>query len=440
MGTSASSRQVLTIEQQLFLISEYCQGRHLSLKEAFYFLDVDASGFVTWDEFLRGVQHCAPGTGYEAADPTALIDLFNRFDVNKDGRLSIEEFAAAFSGSPNFQGSYYDDFASRGLSSVPGAAAHVTAVRPLRLDELSHQMGEDVIARIASSVVRLGTTPQKLFSKLDLDKNGRLSRSELEQLIYGFEPHLSLSEKESLWRRFDKDASGNVDLNEFHKALADANGAALVAVGDRIRYIGNKFREQGLDFKRAFSIFDLNGDGFMSRDEWDRAMSLIGPELQSSDVESVFRRFDQNQDGYLNVAEFQDFFQNAMDLQPAVAVARPTGAHTPAPPARPTGAHTPAPPARPTPLPMPVEAAWETEVLDLVRSCLSYERSGMKITEVFRRLDIANSNTMTQYEFNRIVSTYRSDLSPDHLAALFYKVNVSKTGAITLGEFVRRFG
>jgi Ca2+-binding EF-hand superfamily protein len=64
----------------------------------------------------------------------------------------------------------------------------------------------------------------------------------------------------------------------------------------------------------------------------------------------------------------------------------------------------------------------------------------MDISEVFRRLDLSKSNTLTFYEFGRMITTYRPDLANGHVEQLFNKVNVSKTGAITYGEFVRRFG
>jgi len=79
-------------------------------------------------------------------------------------------------------------------------------------------------------------------------------------------------------------------------------------------------------------------------------------------------------------------------------------------------------------------------VLDLVKSCLSVARSGMTITEVFRRLDVDASNEMSWSEFKRLMKTYRNDLSDYHLEQLFYKVNTSRTGSITMGEFVLRFG
>lgn len=420
MGVSASGRKGLTVDQELLLIAEYFQSRNMTVNDAFHYLDIDKSGYVSWDEFLRGVRHCIEGTGYTSADPAVLMPVFSRFDVNQDGRLSIDEFAVAFSGAPCFQATYYTDAPTAVFAAPPGSSIHFAVARLVCAEDLSDKMGKDVITRIASSLARVGSTPQDLFQRLDVDRNGRLSRAEIETVILGLEPYLSISERDAIWQRFDRDASGSVDLNEFYQALQEVDARALVAIEDKVDCMRQRLRAQGFTLKQAFGIFDRNADGFLSREEWQRAMSLLGPDLQPRDVEAVFCHFDVNQDGLMSLTEFEYFFQNATALRPTSMV--------------------PGSGVIPTCAAAPIEAPWESEVLDLVRECLSYARSGMKITDVFRRLDITGSNTMTQYEFNRMVSAYRPDLTTDQLNQLFYKVNTSRSGAITLGEFVRRFG
>lgn len=211
-----------------------------------------------------------------------------------------------------------------------------------------------------------------------------------------------------------------MDLTEFCRALQEVNASALVTVEDKVRLIGTKFKEHGYSVYQAFSVFDRNNDGFLNRDEWQRAIGFLAPEVHPSDVESIFRQFDVDVNGYISLAEFQDFFQRSMDSRSATAV-RSMG-------------------ALPTYSPPPVEAPWEREILDMLRDCFSFKKSGYRTTEVFRRLDISNSSTLTKYEFQRMLATYRPGLTDPQLDSLFYKVNVSRSGAISLGEFVSRFG
>lgn len=421
MGINTSSLEGLTAEQELRLIVEYFHTRGMSVQDAFRFLDVDSSGTITWDEFYRGVLLCTQGMNSSSLTPAVLANTFNHFDVNHDGSLSIEEFAVAF----------YSVAQTQPLAPLPPppAPAFESTIYPLlqyppaeapQPDAAEQgRRVEDLVARIACSVVRTGHTPQELFNKLDLDHNGKLSRDELQQLMLALEPNLSRTDIEAIFWRFDKDFSGEVDVFEFYEALQTANPTSLVAVEEKVKALGQKFGTTSYNMSDLFAVFDRNGDSFLSKEEWHRALSLFGPEVSPADAEAVFSRFDVNQDGFLSIAEFQAFFQTSIDLQPQTPL--PLG-------------------TIPTYVPPPVEAPWEAEILDFVRSCLSSARSGMTITQVFRQLDISNSNTMTPFEFNRMITAYRPDLSPEHLQSLFAKVNTSGSGVISVGEFVRRFG
>jgi len=416
MGISSSVLPSgLTAESELALIIEYLHSRRMSARDAFLWLDTDRSGFVSWPEFLQGVEVCVAGTAYTAAaNPDLLVQVFNRFDKNKDRMLDIEEFTVAL--TPTVTAGRYDVFRAPGPAVSPGFAAPARAVAV----PASSHVAQDVLARLAASLVRNRSTPQELFRSLDLDHNNRLSKLELEKVILGLQPHLSRSEKESIWERFDTDRSGFVDLNEFCRALQEVNASALVTVEDKVQLVGKKFKDQGYSVYQAFSVFDRNNDGCLNRDEWQRVMGLLAPELLPSDVEAIFRQFDVDVNGFISLAEFQDFFQRSMDSRSATA-GRTAG-------------------ALPSYSPPPVEAPWEQEILDMLRDCFSFKKSGYRITEVFRRLDITNTSTLTKYEFQRMLASYRAGLNDPQVDALFYKVNVSRNGAISLGEFVRRFG
>merc|ERR1719237_2066493 len=100
----------------------------------------------------------------------------------------------------------------------------------------------------------------------------------------------------------------------------------------------------------------------------------------------------------MSVVEFQNFFQDSVnrrapampstELHPLSHRQGSLAQQPPPPPPPPPQAPLPPPPP---PLASPpqhsAEMPWETETLDLVKSCLSTARSGMTITEVFRRLD-----------------------------------------------------
>jgi len=436
MGAASSDLRGLAADQIIALIGEYFQSRNMTLSQAFNFLDRDGSHEITWDEFRTGIEICLENTGSYRIGNDEIYRIFKRFDRNHDDRISVDEFEAQYYNSRRGSSGrnwYEDDLRLRNgghAGGVYGSQGTYAGQGPrvLSTDAMQERRADDVICRIAAAIGRTGFTPMQLFQKVDLDHNGRLSWSELERVIVSFQPDLSATERQQIFRRFDKDGNGGVDVNEFCNTLNGFNPNAFTSMETKVKALGDKFRAQGQTVSEAFHVFDVNWDGYLTRDEWFRAMRTFnsyGTNMNDTEIDAIFSRFDVNGDGYMSIAEFDQFFRDAID--------RSVGAGGVAVSAPAYGAL----PNYPT---YPVEQPWETEVLELVRSCLSVGRSGMQITDVFRRLDIDSNGSMTPVEFQRMVSAYRPDLTAAHMDSLFLKVNHSNTGAITLSEFVRRFG
>eukprot|EP00747_Dinoflagellata_sp_TGD_P091644 gnl/TRDRNA2_/TRDRNA2_165139_c0_seq1.p1 gnl/TRDRNA2_/TRDRNA2_165139_c0~~gnl/TRDRNA2_/TRDRNA2_165139_c0_seq1.p1 ORF type:complete len:418 (+),score=46.43 gnl/TRDRNA2_/TRDRNA2_165139_c0_seq1:58-1311(+) len=417
MGTGCSQPAAgLTIEQVIAMIQEYMVSRNMDVRDAFLFVDQDQSGFISFDEFLIAFQACLSGSGYQFTTDD-VWQVFSKCDVNGDGRIDIQEFCALYCPANSF-GTWSDD-AQYWASTNSYNVAQYTAMRdPMRL-------GEEVIARVASAIVRTGRTPHEVFLKVDVDQNGTLSRDEIERMVRTFQSDVSPSEMAAIWMVFDRDNNGCVDMSEFVKALQSSRPEALLALETKVGQIGSRFQQNGYNLLQAFSLFDRDNDSFLTRDEWQRALGLLCVGLNPEDCEAVFRRFDANGDGFLSIDEFSCFFNMALQRHTSVG---PDGLSYGVDPSL-VCAQTIIP-----------EQPWEAEALNLVRDALSVERSGLRIDDVFRRLDLTQTGTMSSYEFNRMMSSYRPDLQTEHLNRLFQIVNVSGNGSINLSEFVRRFG
>jgi len=449
MGANSSDLRGLAGDQVLNLIAEYFFSRNMTLTQAFAFLDRDNSQTVTWEEFVRGINICLENSGHHKFGSTELWPIFKRFDRNGDNRINIEEFSAQFCPSQNGSRakSWYEDDMRRGSGRMIGYGPPVMSP-----NVVAERRVDDVIARIGAAIVRTGFTPSQLFQKVDLDSNGRLSWAELERVILSFQPDLSITERQAIFRRFDRDSSNDVDISEFCSTIDRCNAPAIVTMESVIKRMGDRFRATGQTVSDIFHVFDRNFDGYLTRDEWFRAMrtfdSPTSP-MSDADIDAVFRRFDVNGDGYMSIQEVDVFFKDAIDRS-RVGTMMPS---SPVNPMSPVGGGfnpgfspglvSPVSPTygvMPTYYAPPVEQPWETEVLETVRSCLSVGRSGMTITEVYRRLDLNHNESMDMVEFNRMVSAYRPDLTSAHVDSLFRKVNTSGSGGINLSEFVRRFG
>jgi len=347
--------------------------------------------------------------------------VFDRFDLNKDGKVNLQEFELAFRGP-------YTDFWSSEAGATPQRvhareSCHYEGrvdVKPSCLRQQKDR-SDDIIRRLAASMVRAGFSSRDLFAQIDADRSNTLSRAELQDVLYRFAPDLSSSECARIFDRFDRDRSGSVTVSEFVDALEKTCPGSVVTIEARLNVIGAKLKRMGYTTQSIWSVFDRNGDGYLSEDEWLRAMRTLVPELCQDEATSIFRHFDQSGDSRLSINEFQTFFDDVSGRMAPMATSQ--------------GCRHALPPR----YEMPQEELCQREILDVVRGALGNGRAGLAIRDVFRRLDLDGSCTMGRAEFDRMILEFRPGLSYVELGALFNVVNISGSGAITQGEFIRRF-
>ena len=144
---------------------------------------------------------------------------------------------------------------------------------------------------------------KQVFDIMDANGDGKISPSELEQLMLslGHDKSTASTEAEGMVRVADVDGDGLVDLEEFMQALG----------GDQLRSLCT-CRE---DLEEAFLVFDEDRNGFISAKELRRVLEGLGlGKCSVRECREMIRRFDRNGDGMVDFEEFRSLMTTSTRL------------------------------------------------------------------------------------------------------------------------------
>lgn len=132
----------------------------------------------------------------------------------------------------------------------------------------------------------------RIFRKLDKNGDGLIT---IEQLNWLLEKIGCATTLEDLQHIGSPASLDSIDFFFFYDYFVNIKNL------DR-----DKDKDKDKDLAEAFKVFDLNGDGFISRDELRTVLLRFGLwDGGDGDCESMIRMYDTNSDGLLDFEEFK---------------------------------------------------------------------------------------------------------------------------------------
>lgn len=136
----------------------------------------------------------------------------------------------------------------------------------------------------------------RIFKNLDKKNVGQVGIEELHHLLDQIGIHTTAEELEKFVGKASLDY---INFFFFYEAMVKARKPDDHGRAEK-------------DLQKAFEVFDLNGDGYISCDELHSVLSRLGL-LSGQDCKEMISVYDHNSDGVLDFAEFK----NMMALPPA---------------------------------------------------------------------------------------------------------------------------
>lgn len=129
----------------------------------------------------------------------------------------------------------------------------------------------------------------EVFKKFDANGDGKISSSELGDILRSMGCRVSEAELKIMMEEADLDGDGFISVEEF----IDLNTK------------GNDKKACLEDLKNAFKVFDLDRNGSISADELYQVMESMGEGTSREDCHNIITSVDTNGDGLVNFEEFK---------------------------------------------------------------------------------------------------------------------------------------
>jgi len=129
---------------------------------------------------------------------------------------------------------------------------------------------------------------RKIFSKFDKNGDGKISRSELKEMLSTLGSETTSEEVKRMMEELDQNGDGFIDLKEFADFHCTEPG-----------------KEDSTELRDAFDLYDLDKNGLISANELHAVLKKLGEKCSLNDCKKMISNVDVDGDGNVNFEEFK---------------------------------------------------------------------------------------------------------------------------------------
>ncbi|XP_027329350.1 probable calcium-binding protein CML23 [Abrus precatorius] len=129
---------------------------------------------------------------------------------------------------------------------------------------------------------------RKIFSKFDKNGDGKISCSELKDMLVTLGSKTTSEEVKRMMEEIDQNGDGYIDLKEFADFHCNDVG-----------------HEDSKELRDAFDLYDLDKNGLISAKELHDVLRKLGEKCSLSDCRRMISNVDADGDGNVNFEEFK---------------------------------------------------------------------------------------------------------------------------------------
>ena len=141
---------------------------------------------------------------------------------------------------------------------------------------------------------------ENVFAASDVDKDGSLSRAEVEKLLQGMGYKVDEAYLDQVMGKFDLDGSGGLEAKEFDGLLAFIK----VPTGSKKTALEVANTESAAAAR--FALLDLNKSNTLEKPEVVAMLQSMGYAVDDAYVDQVMAQFDRDGSGSVERAEFDE--------------------------------------------------------------------------------------------------------------------------------------